>query len=600
MSSILTRLLEKGLPTRDVQIATTGEQQQRPLKFEGAQDGNIYNGDLLVIGGQDDEGYARHLNLDSAGRLVITGQSSGGGTVVPMVITGENEDPADSNSKPLLISGRYDAVPRNYMDGQMGALAMNSEGKLMIDIQNASLTATVNVDIDNTTDSIQMYATDGLGNRAIKSDNTGRLVMVGAVGSGSFVAGNPVLGGGSDDTGTARTFATDRSGRQIAVGAADHGTAVTGSPVLIAGSDGTNAYRLQTDNTGRLFVAGSVADGASVFSSGNPVVTGARGTDNNVHNILSDGSGRQIMVGHAASGAAATGYPVLISGSDGSVTRTLKTDGTGQQIVVGAAASGAVVAGNPLLIGGQDGTNVRTLQTNTLGALASQPKLTSRIHQQRCFVNATDGSTDSRIVHMRFTGVYTFTTQPFLTALTADTLTMTATTNVAYDINIRVYGIGVFNEELEETMLIPSGGTSSAASVNTYKNINDIKMLTSMHVGNNIFGALGANPECFEVGANYHENPFFMCPEGYKARLKGLANYYASTTYTIGLQVYAENSSALIPGLYFTNVSTSTTQLTFPEPGAYELTAGQGVYWVADGNVSGTCTFTALWELIPL
>jgi len=47
-----------------------------------------------------------------------------------------------------------------------------------------------------------------------------------------------------------------------------------------------------------------------------------------------------IVAGPAASGAAVSGAPVRIGGSDGTNTQDIKTDTTGRQVVVGAAAAG--------------------------------------------------------------------------------------------------------------------------------------------------------------------------------------------------------------------------------------------------------------------
>ncbi len=366
MSSILTRLLEKGLPTRDVQIATTGEQQQRPVKFEGAQNGNFYNSDLLVVGGQDNGGFARHFNLDQEGRMIITGQASNstGGTITPLTTQGHLSEGSNlTATNPFLMAGRYNATPRTLNDGEVGALAVNNEGKIMIDLQNASLTATVDVHIDHATDSVQLYGNDGTANRALKTDATGRQVMVGASATGAAVAGNPVLVGASDGT-NARYLLSDTAGRPVMVGASATGAAVAGNPVLAGGSDGTNARYLSTDTTGRQVMVGASAAAAAI--SGNPVLVGASdGT--NARYLLSDTDGRQVMVGAAPAAAAISGNPVLAGGSDGTNARYLSTDTAGRQVMVGASATGAAVAGNPVLAGGSDGTNARYLSTDTAG-----------------------------------------------------------------------------------------------------------------------------------------------------------------------------------------------------------------------------------------
>ena len=76
----------------------------------------------------------------------------------------------------------------------------------------------------------------------------------------------------------------------------------------------------------------------------------------NVHSA-GDSSGRQIVAGGAASGAALAGNPVLIAGTDGTNARTLATDESGRQIIVGADAFQAGLTANPVAIGVKSTTN---------------------------------------------------------------------------------------------------------------------------------------------------------------------------------------------------------------------------------------------------
>ena len=119
-------------------------------------------------------------------------------------------------------------------------------------------------------------------------------------------------------------------------------------------------------------VVGPGASGAAV--SGNPVrVAGSDGT--NTRNLITDTTGRPIVVGPAATGAAVAGNPVYVGGNDGTNVEPIAVDTAGRQKVVGAGADGAAVAGNPVLVAGFDGTNAQTLLTDTDGrpapALAS-------------------------------------------------------------------------------------------------------------------------------------------------------------------------------------------------------------------------------------
>lgn len=72
--------------------------------------------------------------------------------------------------------------------------------------------------------------------------------------------------------------------------------------------------------------------------------------------------------GEVADGASLSGVnPVLVAGQDGTLVQSLLTDSTGRQVVVGAAADGAAVAGNPVLVAGQDGTNAQSWLMDSTG-----------------------------------------------------------------------------------------------------------------------------------------------------------------------------------------------------------------------------------------
>jgi hypothetical protein len=111
---------------------------------------------------------------------------------------------------------------------------------------------------------------------------------------------------------------------------------------MVGGTDGTNLRAFSVDTSGRQIVIGAAADGAAV--TGNPVLMGGQdGT--NAQSILTDTTGRQVMVGAAADGAAVTGNPILIGGQDGTNAQSMLTDTTGRPVVVGAGAAGAPVGG---------------------------------------------------------------------------------------------------------------------------------------------------------------------------------------------------------------------------------------------------------------
>lgn len=93
------------------------------------------------------------------------------------------------------------------------------------------------------------------------------------------------------------------------------------------------------------------------------------------------------VVGAAASGAAATGNPVLIAGLDTTNARTLRTNASGNLAIVGGGTSGASIGSQPVQIGGNDGTNLQTIAVDTAGRLITAPAKNAQL------INTTTAAT---------------------------------------------------------------------------------------------------------------------------------------------------------------------------------------------------------------
>lgn len=168
-------------------------------------------------------------------------------------------------------------------------------------------------------------------------------------------------------------------------GAAADGAAVAGNPVLNAGQDGTNVQSMLTDTTGRQVVVGAAAGGAAV--AGNPLlVAGSDGTlarplATNTSGALNITTATALPVcGPDAVGGSASYAPVMAAGYDGSAVRRLSVDASGAVVLSsnsgiysvyarGYDAEGAAVVVAPVRVAGSDGTNVRSLRTDTAGNL---------------------------------------------------------------------------------------------------------------------------------------------------------------------------------------------------------------------------------------
>lgn len=66
------------------------------------------------------------------------------------------------------------------------------------------------------------------------------------------------------------------------------------------------------------------------------------------------------VTGAAADGAAVSGNPVLVAGQDGTNTQSILTDTSGRQVVVGAAIHDDPIAGAPVRLGGRARTSATT------------------------------------------------------------------------------------------------------------------------------------------------------------------------------------------------------------------------------------------------
>jgi hypothetical protein len=120
--------------------------------------------------------------------------------------------------------------------------------------------------------------------------------------------------------------------------------------------------------------------------------------------ILYDSQGEAMAVSNnTAIPSGGTGTSALLfAGSDGTNAHYMLTDGYGRQIMIGAAASGSTVAGNPLYVGGEDPSgNVAPFITDALGAQIVAVGANAAVVQ----TNATITSSGSTIISTNDFGV---------------------------------------------------------------------------------------------------------------------------------------------------------------------------------------------------
>lgn len=211
--------------------------------------------------------------------------------------------------------------------------------------------------------------------------------------TGVALTGRPVSVSGTDVGGIVRPLRTNTSGELIITGAAASsnidngqqaaGVALTGRPVSVSGTDSGGVVRVaRTNTTGQLQVE-VVAGSASAVDINN---------------------------GQQASGAALTGRPATVSGTDsGNLVRPLRTNTSGQLEVAvvsggggsgdidnGQQAAGAVLTGRPVSTSGTDsGGVVRVLRTDASGLLQTNSTVSGTVAVSSVGGTVTTSGTDN-------------------------------------------------------------------------------------------------------------------------------------------------------------------------------------------------------------
>jgi hypothetical protein len=391
-----------GTNARTVLTDTSG----RIISVGAAASGAAVAGNPVLTGASDGTN-ARSLRATTDGVLATTnGIASADGvanvvgyaahltgyapqTTLPMLFNGTTLDRLRGSTTGLFAQGPAaagSAVAGNplLMGGSDGtnvrALAVSTAGRLSVDVNGGTLTvvgsgnftvvqptaANLNATVQGT-----VTANAGTGNfTVVQSTASGLNAQVfGGAANGAAVSGNPVLVAGSDGT-NARSLATDASGRPVVVGAAASGAAVAGNPVLMGGSDGVNARSLLTSSAGRLSV--EVNSGTITANAGSGTFTVGQATASNLN--------AQVF-GGAASGAAVSGNPVLIGGTDGTNARSILTTAAGRLSVdINSGSVTATVSGNVTVVQ-PTGSNLNAVVTGTVTANAGTGNFSSNLTQ---------------------------------------------------------------------------------------------------------------------------------------------------------------------------------------------------------------------------
>ncbi len=317
----------------------------------------------VMVGGSDGTNL-RALFLDSSGRQIIIGAAANGAAVAgnPVLVAGS--DGTNARSIRTATDGTVRVDPTGTTTQPVsGTVTANQGGSWTV---AATQSGTWTVQPGNTANTTPWLTTISQGGNSATVTASNALKVDGSavtqpVSSTQLPAA--LVGGRLDSNigawlgSTAPTVGQKTMANSIPIAISSDQTAIPASQ--------SGTWTVQ-QGTPPWSVVGPGATGAAL--SGNPVrVAGSDGT--NTRNIVTDTSGRLLVSGAAADGAAVTGNPVLIAGQDGINTQSIFTDTTGRQVMVGASPDGSAVTGNPVLMGGQDGTNAQSILTDTTGRL---------------------------------------------------------------------------------------------------------------------------------------------------------------------------------------------------------------------------------------
>jgi hypothetical protein len=344
--------------------------------------GGAPNGNVLPAGAWDGTNL-QYLTVDGSGYLEVNVKAGGSGGGAVYGPTAAGSAPANP---PVLTGGTDGTDVRTFLT--------DTSGQQKVLVEN----------------SVAVTGTFYQSTQPI----SGTVTAVGDAASGSAVAGNPVLMGGSDGT-DARTLLTDTGG-QLKVLVENTSLAVTGTfyqatqPVSIASSVAVTGtfYQATQPVSGTVAVtnAGLTSLGSSIQAIGSAIpadvvmVGASDGTDSRA--LLVDGSGYlkvnveaigSVAVTNAgltalnssiqAVGSAIPADTVMVGASDGTDSRNLLVDasgylkvnvaagGAGGGAVYGPTAAGSAPANPPVLVAGSDATDIRTFLTDTGGRLVT-------------------------------------------------------------------------------------------------------------------------------------------------------------------------------------------------------------------------------------
>jgi hypothetical protein len=350
--------VEFGTATNPIRIDPTGSTTQ---PVSGTVTANAGTGNFTVV-----QATAANLNATvvqgtAANLRAQTASESATGSATPATAG--------------LAGGAVTTAAPTYTTGNLGALSLTTGGLLRVDGSGATqpVSGTVAATQSGTWNITNISGTISLPTGAATETSLAKLTL--AQGSTTSGQSGTLMQGAVTTAAPTYTTAQTSPLSLTTAGALRIDGSSTTQPVsgTVTSNQGTantlaNAWSMKITDTTNGPVAVKAASTAAVAGDSALVVAVSPNNSVTVTQATAANLNAQV-VGPGASGAAVSGNPVRVAGSDGTNTRNILTDSSGRLAVTGAAADGAAVTGNPVLIGGTDGTNAQTIATNTNGAV---------------------------------------------------------------------------------------------------------------------------------------------------------------------------------------------------------------------------------------
>lgn len=273
------------------------------------------------------------------------------------------------------------------------------------------------------------------------------------------------------------------------------------------------------------------------------------------------------------------------------------TDGSGPVTVDGGAANGAAVSGNPVLVGGSDGTNARSIATDTSGrqvVVAPDRSASISIAANSTSSGSVTGITDGGVAMVQLTGTWSATVQIQVTIDGTNWINVTGSTSIINE------ATGAY---------IASGNlTANGIYQIDVAGLTGVRVITTAYTSGTVTGTIRVSTSTGIVGVQgvptvAQSGTWTVGVTGYPTAAAA-ADAFANPTIThIGADGFTFNGATWErnrSGVYTVNVDTSSARVASGTGTAFINYSGRSLLvWINVTAVTGTtptATFRLQWS----